>query len=524
MKKVLSLVLVFALALTMGLVAFAETEDRVTISVMGVDWGYGPSADSAMERYWEDLFDVNMDIEWVNYNDYNEKVNAMIIAGSQPDVIQVNKNDGAYYYPVFTQAIDNGQFLDLTPYLYGEDGLIAGNAVFQGWSQSMWDQATYKGGIYILPRSKAEIAQQSGITVRRDLMKKYGFEDEPETMEELKDWLIALSNAATEGEGEKIYALDFYGDIINNARTTAFAVAFTGQMDWGYDEDGNFEYICFDKNYINFLNWMKDLYDAGVLDPEFALSNSDTSKWKGGRSVAYLTAWYNWNQSADLVTNRIFDKVCPDTYEAWCLMPVEGDNGIVISANSSDIDSCIAISARVAEDEAKLAKIFQVFCATEEEYPGYNLVMSDGVEGIHYAVLEDGSLDKKGPDNVYGQARTEGYVGAWNQIFLKTDADQITSKFMRSGAQRASDENIQRARDIRAVLAAYLDETGLGFSNQNKFSATYNESWTNIVSDTNANITKYIMGEISADEWNAFVESVVNGADYQAIIAEYAAN
>ena len=519
MKKVLSLILVFALALTMGLVATAESEERITITVMGVDWGYGPSADSAMERYWEDLFDVNMDIEWVNYNDYNEKVNAMIIAGTQPDVIQVNKNNGAYYYPVFTKAIDNGQFLDLTPYLYGEDGLIANNAVFKGWSQSMWDQATYKGGIYILPRSKAEIAQQSGITVRRDLMKKYGFEEEPATMEELKDWLIDLSNAATEGEGYKIYALDFYGDIINNARTTAFAVAFTGQMDWGYDAEGNFEYICFDENYINFLNWMKDLYDAGVLDPEFALSNSDTSKWKGGRSVAFLTAWYNWNQSADLVTNRIFDKVCPDTYECWCLMPVTGDNGIVISANSSDIDSCIAISANV--DEAKLQKILQVFCATEEEYPGYNDVMSYGVDGLHFDFDENGTRVKNDDQR---KANTEGYVGAWNQIFLKVDADQITSKFMRAGASRASDENIQRAKDIRAVLAAYLDETGLSFSNQNLFSETYNTSWANIVSDTNANITKYIMGEISADEWTAFVESVVNGADYQAIIAEYAAN
>ena len=149
MKKVLSLILVFTLALTMGIMATAESQDRITITVMGVDWGYGPSPDSAMERYWEDLFDVNMDIEWVNYNNYNEKVNAMIIAGSQPDVIQVNKNDGAYYYPVFTKAIDNGQFLDLTPYLFGEDGLVAKNSVFKGWNQSMWDQATYKGGIYI---------------------------------------------------------------------------------------------------------------------------------------------------------------------------------------------------------------------------------------------------------------------------------------------------------------------------------------------------------------------------------------
>ncbi len=518
MKKTLSLILALVLALSIGMIASAEDE-RITISVMGIDWGYGPSANSSMEQWWEDLFDVNLDIQWVNYNDYNEKANALITAGAQPDVIQINKTDGAYYYPLFTKAIDNGQFLDLSEYIFGEGGLAETNAVMKGWGQNMWDQATYKGGIYILPRSKAEIAQQSGITVRRDLMKKYGFEEEPKTMDELKDWLIDLSAAATEGEGQKIYALDFYGDLINNARTTAFAVAFTGQMDWGFDEEGNFQYICFNPNYINFLDWMKDLYDAGALDPEFALGNSDTSKWKGGRSVAFLTAWYNWNQSADLVTNRIFDSVCPDTYECWCLMPVEGDNGIVISANSSDIDSCIAISSSV--DEAKLAKILQVFCATEEAYPGYNDVLSYGVEGLHFYFDENGTRQKTDEQRA---ANTAGYVGAWNQIFLKVDADQITSKFMRSGASRASDENIQRARDIRAVLANYLDETGLGFANQNLFSETYNTSWANIVSDTNANITKYIMGEISADEWTAFVDSVVNGAEYQAIIAEYAAS
>ena len=221
MKKVLTLVL--ALAMALGMIALAEG-DRITISVMGIDWGYGPSANSSMEQWWEDLFDVNLDIEWVNYNDYNEKANLMMTSNSIPDVIQINKTNGAYYYPIFTSAIDNGLFLDLTPYL--EDGLKANNAVMSKWPQSIWDQATYKGGIYILPRSKAEVSQQSGITVRRDLMRKYGFEDEPTTMDELKDWLIDLSNAATEGEGQKIYALDFYGDLMNNARSTAFASLF----------------------------------------------------------------------------------------------------------------------------------------------------------------------------------------------------------------------------------------------------------------------------------------------------------
>lgn len=518
MKKTLSLVLALILALSCASFAAAEKSDRMTITVMGIDWGYGPSPNSSMEQYWEDMFDVDLDIQWVNYNDYNEKANAMIIAGATPDVIQINKTDGAYYYPLLTQAIDNGQFVDLTPYLY-EGGLIENNAVFKGWPQSMWDQATYKGGIYILPRSKAEVAQQSGITVRRDLMRKYGFEEEPKTMEELKTWLIDLSKAATEGEGEKIYALDFYGDFMNNARVTAFAVAFTGQMDWGYDENGNHEYICFDPNYINFLDWMKDLYDAGVIDPEFALSNSETSKWKGGRSVAYLTAWYNWNQSADRVTNRIFDSVCPDTYEAWCLLPVQGDNGIVISANSSDIDSCIAISASCSEE--KIQKILEVFCATEEKYPGYNDILSYGVEGLHFYFDEDGTRKKTDEQKA---ANTAGYVGAWNQIFLKVDADQITSKFMRAGASRASDEAIQRARDIKAVLVDYLASSGLAFSNQNLQSETYNNTWANLTSDVNAMATMYVMGEITADDWNAFVKDIVESSEYQAILAEYAAS
>ena len=94
MKKVLTLVLALAMALSM--IALAE-DDRITISVMGIDWGYGPSANSSMEQWWEDLFDVNLDIEWVNYNDYNEKANLMMTSNSIPDVIQINKTNGAYY-------------------------------------------------------------------------------------------------------------------------------------------------------------------------------------------------------------------------------------------------------------------------------------------------------------------------------------------------------------------------------------------------------------------------------------------
>ncbi len=492
-------------------------KERMTISVMGIDWGYGPSAGSEMEQYWEDLFDVNLEIEWVSYNDYTQKLNTLIASGSQPDVVQVGAVNDKFYYPIFTQAIDAGQFVDLTPYIFeGDNALVKTNAVMKNWSDSFWDQTRYAGGIYILPRSKCEEAKSSGIEVRKDLMEKYGYEEEPTTMEELKDWLIGLSRAATEGEGQKVYALDFYGDSFVTGRTKALAVAFTGQSDWGIDENGEYQYMQFNEKFLDFLNWMKELYDADVLDPEFALGNADTSKFKAGNSVAYVNEWYNFNQSADKTSNKIFDSNTPDTYAAWELMPVQGPEAITIVPNVTDVDSCIAISAKCSEE--KIQKILQVFNGTEEAYPGYDVLMSDGVEGIHYKLLEDGTKDTS--DETMKQKRTEGYVGAWNQIFLKVDSDQITSKFMRDGAKRASDENIQRAKDVKEVLVNYLKETGLKNEAANLQSATFDNQWGILTDDVNTMCTQYVMGQITEDQWKQFVQGIVDSADYKAIQAE----
>lgn len=520
MKKSLAMVLSAAMAMT-GAASTALASDgseRMTITVMGIDWGYGPSAGSDMEKYWEDLFDVDLEIEWVNYSDYSQKLNTLIASGSQPDVVQIMSVNNSYYYPIFTQAIEAGQFVDMTSYIFdGDDALSKTNAVMKNWSEDFWNQAKYDGGIYILPRCKTEPAKSSGIMVRKDLMEKYGYEEEPTTMDELKDWLIGLSNAATEGEGQKIYALDFYGDNFMTGRTQAFVTAFTGQANWGIDENGEFQYTQFNEKYLDFLNWMKDLYDAGVIDPEFALGNADTSKFKAGNSVAYLNEWYNFNQSADRVSNKIFDSNTPDTYETWELLPVQGPEAITITTNSTDIDSCIAISASCSEE--KIQKIMQVFNGTEEEYPGYDVLMSDGVEGIHYEVQEDGT--RAAVNDEMKRKRTEGYVGAWNQIFLKADADQITAKFMRPGAKRCDDAHIERVKEVKEVLVKYLEESGLKEENTNLHSETYDSKWSMLTDDVNTMCTQYVMGQITEDQWKEFVQDIVDSDDYKAIQAEY---
>lgn len=499
-------------------IAPSANGDRMTISMMGIDWGTGPIQNSDMEQYWEDLFDVNLDVEWVNWEDYDQKLNTMIASGSLPDVVQINKESaGEYYYPIFTQAIDSGLFVDLKPYLFDNgNGVAETNAVIKNWTDDFWEQATYSDGVYILPRSKSESGANSGIQVRKDLMEKYGFETEPTTMEELKTFLIDLSKAASEGEGKKIYGIEYAGDDFLHPTLKGYSIAFTGQTDWRINEAGEYEYIQLNEKYLDFLNWVKDLYDAGAIDPEFALNNKDTSKWKAGNSVSVMAQWYNWNQSADLTSNKIFDESTPNDYEAWCILPVKGPEAYTINPNYSDIDTAIAVNAQCPED--KIQKIMEVFNGTEEAYPGYNDVMFYGVQDLHYTLLEDGTKDTT--DEKFKKARQDGYVGGWNQVFLKTDADQIKDKFMRDGAKRASDENIARAEEIKTFIYDDLEKTGMVNEKHNLQSVTYNTQWSVLTDDLNTMCTQYIMGQIGESEWKAFIQGIVDSADYKAIQTE----
>ncbi|MEI3199697.1 MAG: extracellular solute-binding protein [Lachnospiraceae bacterium] len=79
----------------------------------------------------------NLDIQWVSYQDYDQKLNTLIAANSQPDVIQINKVNGNYYYPILTQAIDAGNFVDLTDYLFADgNGVAETNAVMKNWDEN----------------------------------------------------------------------------------------------------------------------------------------------------------------------------------------------------------------------------------------------------------------------------------------------------------------------------------------------------------------------------------------------------
>jgi len=486
--------------------AAADTaEEPVTISIMGIDWGYGPKQNSTMEQYWEEYFGVTLDVEWVSYTDYSSKLNTLLASGNPddiPDVVQIMKTDDSFYYPVFAQAVDAGIFKDLKSTLF-DGGFVAGNSIMSTWSDKVWENATYNGGIYILPRSTSEVAPNSGIMVRKDLMDQYGFTTEPTTTDELKDWLIGMSQASG------LYALDFSTPDLDDFRVKSLAVAFTGVQDWGIDANGNYGYYAFADGYADFLTWMKDLYDAKAIDPEFVLNQTDNSKWKAGKSIAYANTWYNWNQSE---TNNIFDDSVDASAQAWCLTPVKGPKQYAITVDNYGFGEAVAINANVSDE--KLAKIMEVINHTEEDYID---VLLYGVEGMHYDFDADGN---RASTDEQKTAKQEGYVGAWNQVFLKTNADQVNNKFVSKGC---SQDKIDKATELKAFTEEVAASADLTTKNLNLISATYNTNWSALTADLDDMRARYIMGQITLDDWNAYVDGIVNSADYKAISEEFKA-
>lgn len=304
-------------------------------------------------------------------------------------------------------------------------------------------------------------------------------------------------------------------DILGSAQLQAYIVAFTGQGPWGLDANGKPCYQPFADGFTDFMDWMKTFYDAGAIDPEFILNQGDVSKFKAGKSVSFLNSWLNWNQSADLTTNKIFDKNTPDTYEAWCILPVKGPKGWTVSQDAYSFGACIAINSNCSD--AKIRKILEVFNGTGDEYMD---VLLYGVEGLHFYWDENGTRAKT---DEMKTACTEGYVGAWNQVFLKADVDQVAGKFCRPGASAASETNVARAYELQDVVTAHVNEMKLNDPTRNKISETYNSSWNTLIADCNDMIARYIMGEIDMDTWKSYVDSIVNSSEYQAIISEFAA-
>ncbi len=103
-----------------------------------------PSKDSPIKEETEKATNTKLEIDWVSANNYGDRFNVTLASGELPDLMLVPDP----FSPVFRQAVDQGAFWDVSPYIDDYPNIK------NGIEEIAWDLTKMNGANYVIPRPR----------------------------------------------------------------------------------------------------------------------------------------------------------------------------------------------------------------------------------------------------------------------------------------------------------------------------------------------------------------------------------
>ncbi len=411
--------------------------------------------------------------------------NLMIASGDLPDLIY---GPGAYQDGL-DAGIDDGYYLDLTPYL--DTHLTNYNKRRSQSEDTLRDTATDSGRIAaVFQIYQTPQPPWMGLMIRKDWLDELELKV-PRTASEWETVLTAFK------EKKEAYAPMSLGGVLG-LYGQGFGVATgTGIFFGSYlNVDGKAVYGDTTDNMKAFITVLADWYKKGLIDPDFMTKQS-----------AYFgdTAMVTTGQTG--VFNSMY--TMPDMYKATSddpdfelvaiknPIPDSGDEGRV-GLGTSRIGSSLAISADSKNKEIAMKWLDYLF--TEEG----SLLANYGIEGDTFSYNEEGKP-------VYTEKitkNTEGLAMAHAMAFYTLPPSMLPSSYdwtrELAGVSKSS-VDMMYAWDEQKVDYNYPAQATMT-SEENREYATL---FSNIQTYSSEVITQFITGVKDIDaEWDGFVKTI----------------
>ncbi len=378
MKKLLSIVLVLTLAL--GCMSITVAEDELPTLKLLVSWGESyPTEDNPILDRLGEIVGCKFEIIIPPSANFSDVRNAIMASGDIPDLIYMSTSQVNNY----TKWATEGLLLDLEEYFNEEDmpnayRTLTADDVYTCRIPSLDNH------LYSLPRMQSKAS--SCILYRLDWLENLGLEV-PTTAEEFKDVMIAFATQDPDGNGED----DTYGwcycwqNDWNKAQASNMISGFDLRYNEIPNENGEYELIYAQKDFMNYIDWIKEMYDAGAIYPEYYT-------WSGNEYMDEL--WYAGKIGCKYMDTLVGDintygydsatmqSTCPEgRYILGPALMKEGDsvayeyykpqiwNWWGVSASSKNLDLAIKLLDLGYTDEV-------------------NLLMMYGIEGLTYTSLD----------------------------------------------------------------------------------------------------------------------------------------
>ncbi len=498
MKKLVSLFL--ALVMLLSMASFASAEEPFVLTVMLPDMNatvdYQHENNPVLQAI-EEKTGVRLEVIWSANSTYGDAINTTMTDDEKPMLIAMTDARG-------TTMVNNaraGAFWDLTDYVKDSETYpnLAG-------SEGIYNNISIDGRIYGIYRTRAY--PRAGIYYRKDIAEKMGITKVPETIDELTALADALAAYGKENGGYALNMCSYTAGTIN-----VITVAFGAPNNWGINENGEIYPAHESPAYLEGLNWLRDLYNKGGIDPNFA--TIDSTQWdniertnKGFMRFDCLDNAYRqqeWFEKNAGATEQMFEMVGGLK---------KADGSITVWPQNAGFSGEIVVTKSVKEEDLPKVLKFLDWANTAEG----QMMINWGIEGTTYWVDADGYRLTQPEDGTDMSLQVQTIQHSLNQLGMNIAGDLCIP--LRQSDLRARYAELNKELAPYAVsdpCYPFVSETNVAFGSQ----------LSTIISDA---AVQYIAGIIDEAqlraEWQRWYEEggfmmiEEYNAAYQASLAE----
>lgn len=444
---------------------------------------------------------LGIDLQVSTYSDYETKMNTLLAANQLPDLFSIWGN--------VSDVVGTGSLMELTDLIDQYAPNIKADY------ENIPELARYKmdGGIYTLAQIRRDENWEQGSVpcIRTDLLEEQNLEV-PTTWEELYDVLDALAKAYPDS-----IAYGARGDdrVLFNYMSPIKGLG--AEYGLYQDEEGVWHMGCLEDSYKEALQYLHRMYEAGILDNEYLIVSDDD--WKSGLGTGKYLFYYDNPVFLDAL-NKTLKETDPDARLEPIMFLANEEGETVNYGHPNNYYNVWGISADTENAEVLMKFVDWLY----SEEGGY--LMNYGVEGVHWEMVDgkpqflDSVVEEyksRTGDPTY-EAGSEIGIG---DLFLDMSwYSNYDAQFKTTSEESWTRENIHKVyednMDVviqQPIEPPYTAEESARITEINQSYMDYSKT----------EINKFVSGERSFDEWDAFVQELIDkGAQERVDIANQA--
>ena len=460
-----------------------EGDEPITIKAL-VTSDTTVSDDRTVWQKVEEVTGINIEYERID----GEALTTYLAGNEWPDIFITNISKTLLY----DYGVIGGRFVNYLDYLEYMPNL---QKTFEDYPSSKAAFTMDNGEMYeLLSISEATTIMYPRPLYRTDLAKKAGYEEAPKTVEELKDMLIKVKEITGKYPFTPMYDEEMvkWPAVIYNA----FGPGHT----LGIDVDNATGKVYLSRTteqYKHYLEYMHELYEAGVIDPEAATYASDVrTELELGGGIVLI------QQAEAKLTEEYFES---GNVDLWAMAPLtsEYDNTqTFINRSPVLLDKADIVINAESEYIVEICKMLDIMHATEEVVEGSGLMgqsFTYGLKGIDWDFTETS----------YVQTPPEGQSA---NTYLYAEAiwtNQGRADLFGDMVSEGTGNNPTRQRAYLEVVKAYETDYDyvlgfLTFTEDEQY--VIDNSWADIQAYYRAKHVEFITGVSDIEkDWDAYV-------------------